>query len=62
MQESLELTALLMWITPHNKLVHYCFNLTFKHITFKTFFEKGKLLEIICSIAGDKPNTECSIL
>ena len=36
-QKSLEPTALVMWISPCNKLVHYCFNLTFKQITFETF-------------------------
>lgn len=29
--------ALVIWIAPCNKLVHYCFNLTFKQITFGTF-------------------------
>ena len=29
-------------ITTHNKLVHYCFNLTFKQITFETFLRDVK--------------------
>ena len=34
--------ALVIWIAPRNKLVHYCFNLTFKQITFETFLRDVK--------------------